>query len=900
MGKLRFGFRGISHKLTNASFAFSATVPYQQSSHGGGRSMAPILCFRCREPCKGEVVRVQSVHFHIKCFTCQGSEDAKYRQDLSLHSTDSFSLPVSISHDPVSVPNPPCHHPTVCSCDLARSGFFQKNGEYICTADYQRLYGTKCDSCGDFITGEVVSALGRTYHPRCFVCSVCRKPFPIGDRVTFSGKECVCQQCSHTLATAKEPIKIHGPSHCAGCKEEIKQGQSLLALEKQWHVSCFKCQTCGIILTGEYISKDGIPYCESDYHAQFGIKCETCNRYISGRVLEVGRILRFFLHRHRNNMTEWTQRVHNDVTQTAVRCCEGRLGNDRAQHWHINQKHIEQIKEDVRQGSQTQGRDEAGLWSNIPSYTHSVFSRVQKGKGLLAGGKHYHPTCARCARCHMMFTEGEEMYLTGSEVWHPLCKQAARAERKLKHRRPSETSISPPGSSIGSPSRVICAKVENEILNYKDLAALPKIKAIYDMQRPDLISYESYQRYTSDDRLERYSYGESLGTLSPYSQEIYDTMDLRQRRSSSPGYIDSPTYSRQGMSPTMPRSPQYYYRSGTESGRSSPFYGQLDARSSTPTTYQPPKHFHVPATGDSNIYRKPPIYKRHDNDLHSATKSRTSDDIVQSSRFPSAYSPEQYQHSEADYYHYTGSPKASRVPRRRFSSGGEEDGWSHNLHRIQSGIGRMILKEEMKARSGSYDNDPWASTRNSRSGSKETLHSMGYNNTVNGCEDTSITIHIRLHINRLMLRCQCLTWILNYIVPDFELPHLFPDSYISKSASLPGYGRNGLHRPQSADYFQYDSGNAVNWGIRGSDLVTQWMNVQPHLGPCLLMQIYPYETLIVTTRGRNRLPKDVDRARLERHLSPEEFYQVFAMTMTDFDRLALWKRNELKKQARLF
>lgn len=144
------------------------------------------------------------------------------------------------------------------------------------------------------------------------------------------------------------------------------------------------------------------------------------------------------------------------------------------------------------------------------------------------------------------------------------------------------------------------------------------------------------------------------------------------------------------------------------------------------------------------------------------------------------------------------------------------------------------------------------------------------------------------------------------------------------------------------------------------------------------IQIYPYEALIVTTRGRNRLPKDVDRARLEvswkcaigdtvcwmkffsdpgcqileisnkchilvkinhipfnfwmkcaivqsnslweiyltcndtlfcdvcdvsvlqRHLSPEEFVQVFGMTVEDFDRLALWKRNELKKQARLF
>lgn len=62
----------------------------------------------------------------------------------------------------------------VCSCDLARSGFFQKKGEYICTADYQRLYGTRCDRCDSFITGEVVSALGRTYHPKCFVCSVCR------------------------------------------------------------------------------------------------------------------------------------------------------------------------------------------------------------------------------------------------------------------------------------------------------------------------------------------------------------------------------------------------------------------------------------------------------------------------------------------------------------------------------------------------------------------------------------------------------------------------------------------------------------------------------------------------------------------------------------------------------
>ncbi|XP_044220111.1 actin-binding LIM protein 3 isoform X4 [Thunnus albacares] len=632
----------------------SSSAAYHQGSTGGERSSGPIRCQRCREVCKGEVVRVQDTHFHVKCFTC-----------------------------------------TVCNCDLARSGFFQKKGEYICTADYQRLYGTRCDRCDSFITGEVVSALGRTYHPKCFVCSVCSKPFPIGDRVTFSGKDCVCQQCSHTLVKSNEPIKIHGPSHCAGCRAEIKQGQSLLALEKQWHVSCFRCRTCNMVLTGEYISKDGVPYCEADYHAQYGVKCETCSRYISGRVLE-------------------------------------------------------------------------------------------------AGGKHYHPTCARCARCNLMFKEGEEMYLTGCEVWHPLCKQAARAERRLRHRRLSETSISPPGSSIGSPSRVIC----------------------------------------------------SLGTLSPYSQD-YDSLDVKQRRCSSPGYIDSPTYGRQGMSPIMPRSPQHYGYPGSESGRSSPYYGQ-EGRSSTPTTNQPPKHFHVPATGDPNIYRKAPIYTR------TATKSRTSEDILRSSRL-STYSPEPYTQSESDYYPYTSSPKAYRVPRRRFSTGGDEESWSHSLQRIGSGIGRMILKEEMKARSGSYDNDPWGSARNSRSGSKETLNTTGYgttayNNTVNGSPRSQYSTD---------------------------------SDFVCKSASLPGYGRNGIQRPQSADCYQYQYDSEVNWGSRE-------------------YKIYPYEALIVTTRGRNRLPKDVDRARLERHLSPEEFVQVFGMTIEDFDRLALWKRNELKKQARLF
>lgn len=36
--------------------------------------------------------------------------------------------------------------------------------------------------------------------------SSCRQPFPPGDRVTFNGKECVCQKCSLPPAGASFPV----------------------------------------------------------------------------------------------------------------------------------------------------------------------------------------------------------------------------------------------------------------------------------------------------------------------------------------------------------------------------------------------------------------------------------------------------------------------------------------------------------------------------------------------------------------------------------------------------------------------------------------------------------------------------------------------------------------------
>uniref|UniRef100_A0AAQ4RXE6 LIM zinc-binding domain-containing protein n=1 Tax=Gasterosteus aculeatus aculeatus TaxID=481459 RepID=A0AAQ4RXE6_GASAC len=214
----------------------------QPCSPGGKRV---IRCFRCGEPCKGQALRVQNSHFHVKCFTCKE-----------------------------------------CGCDLAHSGFFMRTGDYLCPLDFQRLHGTLCSSCGDFVEGAVVTVLGKTYHPACFVCSVCKEPFPAGDCVTFSGKDCLCQRCVRPPSPTPHDVSWSG--NCSGCGRDIKNGQALVALGGQWHLGCFKCKACRRMLSGEYISKDGFPYCERDYQIQFGVQCEACQKFITGKVLEAG------------------------------------------------------------------------------------------------------------------------------------------------------------------------------------------------------------------------------------------------------------------------------------------------------------------------------------------------------------------------------------------------------------------------------------------------------------------------------------------------------------------------------------------------------------------------------------------------------------------------------------
>lgn len=387
------------------------------------------------------------------------------------------------------------------------------------------------------------------------------------------------------------------------------------------------------------------------------------------------------------------------------------------------------------------------------------------------------------------------------------------------------------GGVPGSPAVTIVTKMDNQVIGYKDLAAIPKDKAILDIERPDLMMYEPH-----------FSYSPMEMSLSP--------------RSISPP-----------PSPENSLSKDVYQRDWSEpksSGSSSPASTQL-SKNITVSTNVPhqQQHFHRPDNG-KHIYKKPPIYKQ---DVSAAVphSKHMEDLIIESSKFPAAQPPDPNQPCKIETDYWPCPPSLAVIEKERRKSvvskvaegeEGEEDDdkyddsdlsedmWrlrqmqKQELNKIQSNLGKLILKEEIE-RSAPV-------RRKARS------------------------------------------------LPDRTRMHL-----ASKSPSFPSYAKTGMTRLQSAEFSSSNSDKGSQ-NFQNGDAQSRRIDRGNSLPSMLEQKIYPYEMLIVTHRGRNKLPPGVDRTRLERHLSPEEFQNVFGMSIEEFDRLSLWKRNDLKKKASLF
>jgi len=124
-----------------------------------------------------------------------------------------------------------------------------------------------CQACSGKIKERILTAMGMTYHPECFACVVCERKL---DGVPFSldssaeGKV-TCVDCFQA---------VHSPT-CEVCgkliNEANEKGDILLitAMDKSYHVTCYKCEDCGVLLS----SDSGTPC----YPLQGHLLCQTCN-----------------------------------------------------------------------------------------------------------------------------------------------------------------------------------------------------------------------------------------------------------------------------------------------------------------------------------------------------------------------------------------------------------------------------------------------------------------------------------------------------------------------------------------------------------------------------------------------------------------------------------------------
>jgi len=130
-----------------------------------------------------------------------------------------------------------------------------------------------CGRCGQPITGEVVQAMGKTWHPEHFTCQSCRQPLGTQPFYESDGQP-TCGQCWKSLYCP----------HCAHCDQPITD-RCVTALGKKWHPEHFMCSQCLQPLTAGFLERDGHAFCERCFYSAFSFKCAGCGQPIRGEFI---------------------------------------------------------------------------------------------------------------------------------------------------------------------------------------------------------------------------------------------------------------------------------------------------------------------------------------------------------------------------------------------------------------------------------------------------------------------------------------------------------------------------------------------------------------------------------------------------------------------------------------
>ncbi|XP_044764264.1 thyroid receptor-interacting protein 6 isoform X1 [Coccinella septempunctata] len=155
-----------------------------------------------------------------------------------------------------------CHQ---CAVNLQGKPFYALNGKPYCEEDYFNTL-EKCCVCQKPIMDRILRATGKPYHPGCFCCVVCGKSL---DGIPFT------VDATNRVHCIEDFHKIFAP-RCWVCKQPImpepgeEETVRVVALDHSFHVQCYKCEDCGLVLSSEAEGRGCYPL---DGH----VLCKSCN-----------------------------------------------------------------------------------------------------------------------------------------------------------------------------------------------------------------------------------------------------------------------------------------------------------------------------------------------------------------------------------------------------------------------------------------------------------------------------------------------------------------------------------------------------------------------------------------------------------------------------------------------
>ena len=161
-----------------------------------------------------------------------------------------------------------------CRQPLGTSSFYESEGQPTCANCWRSLFCPHCAHCDQPITDRCVTALGKKWHPEHFMCSQCLQPLTSG----FLERDghAFCERCFYSAFSFK----------CAGCGQPIR-GEFINAMGEKWHPDHFSCFYCHKSFAGgAYFEYQGKPYCEQHYHQVTGAICAGCGQPVGTRSVD--------------------------------------------------------------------------------------------------------------------------------------------------------------------------------------------------------------------------------------------------------------------------------------------------------------------------------------------------------------------------------------------------------------------------------------------------------------------------------------------------------------------------------------------------------------------------------------------------------------------------------------